>query len=339
MGVFLKYCVMLAALLWIPVIISSIFCGEEPNSNDGVKRSGRIIGLIDENDREIEELDLEDFLSCLVAKQVAVDSNYEYIKLYTVIMRTYIEKCMGDNKKTSTKELEMPYISYKEMEKIWGDNYSKNVRLYRNAVEDTSRQKIQYNGEIIFPYYHGAATGGTRDGSEVSKATALPYLKGVTSNDEECERYIGEKYKNEIYISKKDFCEKLSDYKESIVISEKNPLEVVSIIERDSATYVKNIQVGSTMLTGDEFATAMSIASPNFVITEVGDEVCITTKGIGHGIGLSLSGAKVMAESGKNYIEIIKYYYSNVEIEKQKEKRKICINDKKRDKNISYRTK
>ena len=44
--------------------------------------------------------------------------------------------------------------------------------------------------------------------------------------------------------------------------------------------------------------------------------VLITTKGYGHGVGMSQYGAEAMAEKGYKYDEILKYYYQNVEIKK-----------------------
>lgn len=41
----------------------------------------------------------------------------------------------------------------------------------------------------------------------------------------------------------------------------------------------------------------------------------ITTKGLGHGVGMSQYGAERMAESGKPYDEILQYYFKNVTIE------------------------
>ena len=36
--------------------------------------------------------------------------------------------------------------------------------------------------------------------------------------------------------------------------------------------------------------------------------------GYGHGIGMSQNGANEMAKNGKNYMEILKLFYQNVEI-------------------------
>jgi len=38
--------------------------------------------------------------------------------------------------------------------------------------------------------------------------------------------------------------------------------------------------------------------------------------GYGHGVGMSQYGANEYAKSGKNYEEILKHYYQNINIEK-----------------------
>ena len=42
--------------------------------------------------------------------------------------------------------------------------------------------------------------------------------------------------------------------------------------------------------------------------------VYITTRGYGHGVGLSQYGANEMAKLGYTYEEILKYYYKDIEI-------------------------
>ena len=39
-------------------------------------------------------------------------------------------------------------------------------------------------------------------------------------------------------------------------------------------------------------------------------------KGNGHGVGMSQWGANVMAKNGKKYDEILKHYYSGVDVKK-----------------------
>ena len=44
--------------------------------------------------------------------------------------------------------------------------------------------------------------------------------------------------------------------------------------------------------------------------------VTFTTNGYGHGVGMSQYGARAMALEGAGYEEILKHYYTGVEIEK-----------------------
>ena len=58
----------------------------------------------------------------------------------------------------------------------------------------------------------------------------------------------------------------------------------------------------------------LGLRSTDFDITNNGDKVLITTRGYGHGVGMSQYGANGMAKDGYNYEEILQYYYKNVKI-------------------------
>ena len=49
-------------------------------------------------------------------------------------------------------------------------------------------------------------------------------------------------------------------------------------------------------------------------MTVAQDSVTITGSGYGHGVGMSQYGAKGMAELGYNYIEILKHYYTGIDV-------------------------
>ena len=42
------------------------------------------------------------------------------------------------------------------------------------------------------------------------------------------------------------------------------------------------------------------------------NKVIITTRGYGHGVGMSQYGAKGMAENGYNYQQILRHYYQGI---------------------------
>ena len=64
-----------------------------------------------------------------------------------------------------------------------------------------------------------------------------------------------------------------------------------------------------------EHELAIETEAPSVIGPSVsGNEIQISGKGYGHGVGMSQYGAKKMAESGYNYEEILKFYYSGIEV-------------------------
>ncbi|PLT49376.1 stage II sporulation protein D, partial [Bacillus amyloliquefaciens] len=54
--------------------------------------------------------------------------------------------------------------------------------------------------------------------------------------------------------------------------------------------------------------------SADFEWKRNGGSITITTKGFGHGVGMSQYGANYMAEQGKSVADIVKHYYQGVDI-------------------------
>jgi stage II sporulation protein D len=53
-----------------------------------------------------------------------------------------------------------------------------------------------------------------------------------------------------------------------------------------------------------------------------------TTRGNGHGVGMSQYGANGMAKEGKGYKDIVTYYYQGVEIANQDSFNELVVNNK-----------
>ena len=77
---------------------------------------------------------------------------------------------------------------------------------------------------------------------------------------------------------------------------------------------VKTIKFGNHELSGVETRTLLGLKSTNFEVQKQDGNIKFTVKGYGHGVGISQTGADTMAKQGKNYEEIIKHFYSGVEI-------------------------
>ena len=66
---------------------------------------------------------------------------------------------------------------------------------------------------------------------------------------------------------------------------------------------------------GSKIREALGLKSTNFNVTLKDNVFTFTVYGYGHGVGMSQHGANVLAKEGKSYDEILKHYYTGVEIE------------------------
>ncbi|MBT8489472.1 MAG: SpoIID/LytB domain-containing protein, partial [Deltaproteobacteria bacterium] len=74
---------------------------------------------------------------------------------------------------------------------------------------------------------------------------------------------------------------------------------------------------GETTLSGNHFRIKVdpkTIKSTLFTIHRSGNGISFCGKGYGHGVGMSQWGAYQMATLGHSYANILRYYYSGVEI-------------------------
>ena len=60
----------------------------------------------------------------------------------------------------------------------------------------------------------------------------------------------------------------------------------------------------------------LSLKSTFFEITKEDSKIIIKNKGYGHGVGMSQYGAEGMSQAGYTYQDILKHYYTGIEIKK-----------------------
>ena len=77
----------------------------------------------------------------------------------------------------------------------------------------------------------------------------------------------------------------------------------------DDAGYVDTIQVCGQSVTGPQMRSALSLRSACFAIAWQDGEFTVTTRGYGHGVGLSQEGARAMAAGGASWQDILDYYF------------------------------
>lgn len=309
-----KYLSIVAVMLFFLAVISFAFRNgetnfildefygpflEEPDQDDDTKDYSIRVKI----GNTIEILPLEEYIIGVVAGEMPASFSIEALKAQAVASRSYAlyKKSQNSSEYDLTNDVNSQvYIGIDTMKSEWGDNFQKYYDKVSNAVEQTKGKVITFDGEIIQAFYFAMSAGSTNESSQVF-GQSKDYLQSVVS---EYDNNSLRGYSSDIEFSLVDFKTKLNLTCEKITIG--------NIIRNDSG-YVDTIDICSNTFKGTTFRSKLGIRSTNFDI-EVGTNIKITTRGYGHGVGMSQYGANGYANAGYTYEDIIKHYYTGVDI-------------------------
>lgn len=280
---------------------------EEVNSNDDTKDLNNNIEEPSKNyitiiyNNTALSIDFEDYIIGVVAAEMPASFNIESLKAQSVIARTYALNLINNGRTLTSDNSTQNYIDINSMKSKWGNDFDKYYNKIKDAVNETKGITIKYNQELIDCVYHSTNNGYTEDSINVW-GNDIPYLKSVESPwDKNASSYL-----RTISISLEDFNLKLKTN-----ISSDNQ---ISILSRNSSNRVDSIMIGDKVFSGKDFRTILGLRSTDFDISITDNLVNITTRGYGHGVGMSQYGANGMALDGYNYKQILSYYYRGVTI-------------------------
>ncbi|WWR16055.1 SpoIID/LytB domain-containing protein [Lachnospiraceae bacterium JLR.KK008] len=279
-------------------------------SADGIKSSESNHTIVRESAAGREKIPLGEYLIGALAVSVPDDFAPEACKAQAVILRTNVEWMSGEegSSEISYETLCQASLTREEMNEKWGDDYEKQYGRLKAAVEATEGQTLCYHGAPVELPFFPVSAGQTRDADEISGTKNFPYLKTVACGQD----VFAADYRQETIVSEKEYqrlLQQLFETGEEIVWQE-------VALETDSAGYVKQAVWNGKTVSGETFREALSLASACFTIEEKEKELHIITKGVGHGLGMSLYTAGQMAAEGKDYQEILQYFFAECEIVK-----------------------
>lgn len=258
------------------------------------------LALKDTSTGEIKNIELEDYIVGVVAGEMPASFNEEALKAQAIAARTYAMYKMKNSNGTYdlvTDKTNQVYITEDKMKKLWQENFDYYFEKIKKAVYDTKDLIMTYNGDIILSLYFARSNGKTEDAIAVFGSNE-EYLKSVESPEENLT--------SEVTISKDEFCNKLNISCDAINISD---------VLKSSSGRINSLNINDKTFKGTEIRTLFDLKSTDFDIS-IGSEIKFVTKGYGHGVGMSQYGANKLAQNGKNYEEILKHYYQNINIEK-----------------------
>ncbi|MDD2212274.1 MAG: stage II sporulation protein D [Clostridia bacterium] len=320
--------------LWFWVIVLPLFLGTF------FFLSGRV-GIFSSPEKEIEisedlvhvkvweketgkllEIGLEAYILGVVAAEMPASFPLEALKAQAVAARTYavqhlqvpdprVKALHPEANLSSDPAVNQAWISTAEMKKRWGKwHYAAHREKIRQAVEETKGQVLLYKGQLIDPVYHASCGGKrTENSGEVWKFD-VPYLRGVP-----CTGHQDRHHSTALFFTLKT-CDALLDTNLTALPASKfrQDQKVFQIKEKSVTGRVKVMTIGGKAFSGTELRTHLNLPSTRFTCEKGKNGLNFISNGYGHGVGMCQYGAADLAAAGKDYKEILRHYYTGVQM-------------------------
>lgn len=277
----------------------------------------KTIKILHTKTSEIEEMGIDEYLYGVVSSEMPASYEIEALKAQAIVARTYtIYQSIHNSAKHENADVCddsnccQAWISKEDRFARWEPaeaeaNWNKIV----NSVDSTSGKIITYNREPINAFFHSNSGGITESSLNIWGGIDYPYLKSVETVGEE--GYT--QYNSEVQFTKEQLLNKIKEKYQDCEIDYTQE-DCIQILEYTTSGRVKTIKFGNKEIAGTEARTLLGLRSTNFTFSIEGDKTTFSVKGYGHGVGMSQTGADALAKAGSNYEEIIKHFYTDVEI-------------------------
>lgn len=275
------------------------------------------IKLLHTATNEIEEVALDEYLYHVVSAEMPADYEEEALKAQGIVARTYtvyqIENSPNKHEGADMCDSStccQAWISKEDRLARWEENIREsNWNKIVNAVNSTAGKIITYEGRPIDAFFHSNSGGTTEMPVNVWGGSDYPYLQSVeTAGEDEYSQYS-----STVTFTQAELIEKLKEKHPEVAI-DFAVADCIKILEYTDSGRVRTVKFGNIEISGVEARSVLGLKSANFEISIEGENITFSVKGYGHGVGLSQTGSDTMAKNGSNYEEIIKHFYTGVEI-------------------------
>jgi stage II sporulation protein D len=246
---------------------------------NGTRVRGDVVALLGrEGVQLVNVLALEDYLAGVLGSEMPKSFPLEALKAQAIAARTY----------ALHKKLEQygqPYhLGSSVISQVYGGLASEDSRT-REAVDATRGMVLTYQLQPVEAYFHASCGGKTERGVD-ALGRDLPYLASVSCP-----------------------CAKLPQSEWKLDFGAK-----VQVLSRSATGRATRVQLDGRTLDAVTFRERVGYSKLKSLWFEVNGSR-IEGHGFGHGAGMCQWGAKVLAEQGMSFREILARYYVGTELQ------------------------
>jgi len=264
----------------------------------------------------VNELELDDYMKGIA--EVPTNWPLEARKAQAVAARTFAVR------RIQTPKADIFDIYDDTRDQVYyGYSYEIKMPGIAEAAEATRGIIVKYGGQPALTYYHSDSGGSTDNVEDVwsngDPNKAVPYLKAVVDPYTKpviWEATLAQGYLQETFGEVLAKAGAMSETIVDITIDERFPSGSLK-----TATLVTSTgkRIPINLATFRDNTSATYVKSMNFTVSKSGadnaPDFLLSGKGNGHGIGLSQWSAYNMASQGQTYEQILKFFYTGVNVE------------------------
>lgn len=284
-----------------------VICSQEPYK------------VLDIESGQVLEVPVRDYVIGAVCAEMPASFHEEALKAQAVAAHTYAERQRLRAKASPVPELGgadfsndtavyQGFFTKEQARERFGEKFEESYGKISAAADEVLSYIITYDDTPIIAAFHSMSAGYTESAENVW-GTPVDYLVEVDSRSD----LTAPKFREEKKFSRDELKNALEAAFDGISLGD-DMSEWIRINTISDAGTVLSADVGGKSATGNDIRLALGLRSASFDVRIDGDTAVITTKGYGHGVGMSQYGANAMAEEGKSWRDIIAHYYPDCTI-------------------------
>ncbi len=276
--------------------------------------------VLDTETGEVLEISVRDYVIGAVCAEMPAAFETEALKAQAVAAHTYAHRLSLLAQNRTDESLKGAYFSddsskYQafytdaEIREAYGKHYEAYYAKVSAAVDAVLGEILVYEDAPIIAAFHAMSSGKTESAAHVWGAQ-VDYLVPVDSSSD----VNAPLYEQTAVFPSDEVRRILGDARDGLALGEDAEQWFTEPEVTESGT-VTQIRTGNCIFTGQEIRSLFSLRSAAFTVEYADGSFTFTTKGYGHNVGMSQYGANAMAQVGKDYREILAYYYPGTELE------------------------
>lgn len=263
------------------------------------------ISILYEDSGSIVTMDIEEYAVYAALGQIPYVLEPEAMKAQVCAARTYAAQRIlyGTEESgadiTDDSSLYQVCLTEHDARAVYGGEYESVLAAARSTALDTKGIIITYDGSPITAAFHTASADMT-ESSENVWGIARPYLTAVQA----VESPITSVY---TFTAAEINARLSAEFPNAAAYIGAN-------LDHSPSGTVLSASICGITTDGRTLARILTLDSAAFDISEADDSLIFTVKGSGNLSGMSILGADELARQGKNYEEILAYYYPGTDL-------------------------